>query len=145
MSPRSSHVPQRPDVIEARFPALPVGRLGDTTLRNIVTCGLVHFRTGPWVALREDGSRVLRIIEGAEPPLFAAAPRERPTPTPSPPEPPVAADAEPSLFADRPRAWGAQTRPPSTPSRTVVLSPASLGGSRPRRHAAPRRHRPPRP
>jgi hypothetical protein len=105
-------VAQRPDAIDARLPALPIGHLGDETLRNIVTGRLVHFRTGPWVALEEDGSRVVRVMDGSEP----------------------------SLFADVPRTWAAQTAPPSTPARTVVLGAGSRL-TRTRRQAASRRHR----
>lgn len=104
---------QRPDAIDARLPALPVGRLGDETLRNIVAGRLVHFRTGPWVALQEDGSRVVRIMDGSEP----------------------------SLFADAPQAWAARTPPPPAPSRTVVLAAGSRRLGETRRQPPRRRHR----
>jgi hypothetical protein len=43
------------------LPPLPVGRLHDRTLRLIAVAGRVHVRSGPWIPLEEDESRVVRI------------------------------------------------------------------------------------
>lgn len=43
------------------LPPLPIGALRDRTLRDISLAGQVHFRSGPWVPMAEDDSRVVRV------------------------------------------------------------------------------------
>ena len=96
--------PQQHAAFDARLPALPVGHLGDETLRHIVLAGLVHYRTGPWKILRADDSRIVRIDDGSEPALFAGVPPAMFTSTSS------------EATADTP-----ESREPR-PARTVVLA-----------------------
>jgi hypothetical protein len=126
---RSRRVAQPDDAIDARLPPLPVGRLSAQTLRNIGIGRMTFFRTGPWVVLVEDGSRVVRVDDGSEPSLFADPPRAEPAPAPRPPEP----ELEPaeSLFGE-----SAEPRPARASGRAVVLN------TPPRRESGARAHRP---
>jgi hypothetical protein len=121
-------VAQPDDAIDARLPPLPIGRLSAQTLRNIGIGRMVFFRTGPWVVLVEDGSRVVRVDDGSEPSLFVHPPRAEPAPVP-PPEP----ESEPAeaLFGE-----AAEPRPARASGRAVVLN------TPPRRESAARPHRP---
>jgi hypothetical protein len=115
-------VAQPDNAVDARLPPLPVGRLSARTLRNIGIGRMVHFRTGPWVVLVEDGSRVVRIDDGSEPSLFVEPPRPDAQPAPPAPEP---------LFGEAP-----EPRPVTSPGRAVVLT------TPPRRSSGARPHRP---
>jgi hypothetical protein len=117
--PQELRVAPPTNAIDARLPPLPVGRLSARTLHIIGIGRLVHFRTGPWVLLVEDGSRVVRIHDGSEPPLFV--------------EPPQV----PALFRRAEPAVPERQEPPATPapSRAVVLA------TPPRRRGGARRHR----
>jgi hypothetical protein len=123
-------VAQPDDAIDARLPPLPVGRLSAQTLRNIGIGRMVHFRTGPWVVLVEDGSRVVGVADGSEPSLFVEPPRARPVPPPSEPAPPELAPAEPLFGQPVP------PRPATSAGRAVVLN------TPPRRSSGARPHRP---
>jgi hypothetical protein len=105
---------------EAYLPPLPLGRLRPDTLVAVALGRSVHIRTGPWVPMREDDSRLLRVlpadqtsdgrVDGSVPPLrlvprrVVAAPAPalaatqpipvEPTPLPGEPEP-VPTDPEP--------------------------------------------------
>ena len=125
------------DAIDARLPPLPIGRLSAETLRIIGIGRLVHFRTGPWVLLAEDGSRVVRIHDGSEPPLFV-----EPQQFVGPPlfvEPPQAParshPAEPAV-SDREESWATPA-----PSRAVVLATPRRRRSGARHHRARTRRR----
>jgi hypothetical protein len=120
-------VAQPDDAIDARLPPLPIGRLSARTLRHIGIGRMVHFRTGPWVVLVEDGSRVVRVDDGSEPSLFADPPRAEPEPVPGPPEPEPAE----SLFGE-----SAEPRPVRASGRAIVLN------TPPRRESGARPHRP---
>ena len=108
------------NAIDARLPPLPIGRLSARTLHIIGIGRLVHFRTGPWVLLVEDGSRVVRIHDGSEPPLFVEPPPQVPA---------LFRRAEPAVSERE----GPRATPP--PSRAVVLA------TPPRRRGGARRHR----
>jgi hypothetical protein len=47
--------------------ALPIGRLGERTLWNVLLGRRQFFRSGPWVPLEEDDSRLLRVTTSPEP------------------------------------------------------------------------------
>jgi hypothetical protein len=47
--------------------ALPIGRLGERTLWNVLLGRRQFFRAGPWVPLEEDDSRLLRVSSVPEP------------------------------------------------------------------------------
>lgn len=102
------------EAIDARLPPLPIGRLSAWTLHLIGIGRQVHLRTGPWVLLAEDGSRVVRIHEGSEPPRFLAEPMRLPD---------LFGGAEPAgVDREEPRATPA-------PSRAGALAtPPRLGG-----------------
>jgi hypothetical protein len=70
--------------------ALPVGHLRDATLRNVSVGRSVAFRAGPWVEVREDDSRLLRVTTTA--PILAEAPTATPSiwPVERPTEPAAA-------------------------------------------------------
>lgn len=70
--------------------ALPIGRLHERTLWNVLLGRRQFFRAGPWVALEEDDSRLLRVSSAPEP-LWADVEVD-------PAEPPVAE----LLFASHP-------------------------------------------
>jgi hypothetical protein len=131
-------VAQPNDAVDARLPPLPIGRLRAETLRIIGIGRLVHLRTGPWVVLIEDGSRVVRVDDGSEPSLFVEPPVARPAP--APPEPLVADPVETDPGADPGAADPAAARPAPAPSRAVMLTtpPRRRSGARPHR-ARPRR------
>jgi hypothetical protein len=118
-------VVQRPALPNAHLQALPVGRLDEQTLLKIGLARLVHFRTGPWVALDEDGSRLLRVGEAGEPLLFQTLQGRTDALRPV---------AEPEEEA-------AERPPPQRPSRTVVFSGPSAGIGRKGRHATERARR----
>lgn len=106
------------NAIDRRLPPLPIGRLSAATLHIIGIGRLVHFRTGPWVMLAEDGSRVVCIHDGSEPPLFVESPQP----------PALFRRAEPA-GADRGELLATPTR-----SRAVVLATPPRRGSGARRH-----------
>ena len=114
------------DTMNARFPALPVGVLSAETLHTIGVGRLLHFRTGPWVPLTEDGSRVLRVGARAEASLFT----ELRSPEPAPASPTIS-----------PRADGSDSSPPRPESRTVVFATASRRMRGGRAHRPRTRHR----
>lgn len=47
--------------------ALPIGRLGERTLWNVLLGRRQFFRAGPWVPLEEDDSRLMRVVTSPQP------------------------------------------------------------------------------
>lgn len=113
------------NAIDSRLPALPIGRLSAETLHLIAIGRSVHVRTGPWVMLVEDGSRVVCIHDGSEPALFVA----------SPPVTALFPPVEPAVDGSGERR--------ATPARTraVVLATPPRRGSGPRRQRERARRR----
>lgn len=62
---------------EAYLPPLPLGRLRAETLVAVALGRDVHIRTGPWVPMREDDSRLLRVLPADERPEPVRAPAPR--------------------------------------------------------------------
>jgi hypothetical protein len=67
---------------EAYLPPLPLGRLRPETLVNVALGRAVQLRSGPWVPLGEDDSRLIRVLTAAERPATGRSPLPRVAPGP---------------------------------------------------------------
>lgn len=92
--------------------ALPIGRLHERTLWNVLLGRRQFFRSGPWVPLEEDDSRLLRVSSAPEP-LWT-------TPEVDLPEP-AAAEL---LFASHPLSQAPHAQVSRQPTAPRVHAPA---------------------